>query len=28
VGEDVFAVEFGNSYGVNCFLAWDEYGSL
>ncbi len=28
VGEDVFAVEFGDSYGIDCFFAWDEYGSL
>src|SRR6266436_9112645 len=28
VGENVFAVEFGDSYGVNCFFAWDKYGSL
>ncbi len=25
---DMFAVEFGDSYGVDCFLAWDEYGSF
>ncbi len=28
VGEDVFAVEFSDSYGVNRFFAWDEYGSF
>ncbi len=28
MGEHVFAVEFGDSYGVDCFLAWDEYGSF
>ncbi len=28
VWEYVFAVEFGNSYGVNCFFAWDEDGSF
>ncbi len=25
VGEHVFAVEFGNSYSVDGFFAWDEY---
>ncbi len=25
MGEHVFAVEFGNSYGVDRFFAWDEY---
>ncbi len=24
----VFAVEFGDPYGVNCFFAWDEDGSF
>jgi len=28
VGEDVFAIEFSDSYGVDCFFAWDKYGSL
>ena len=28
MGEHVFAVEFGDSYGVDCFFTWDEYGSL
>src|SRR6266403_2087844 len=28
VGEYVFAVEFGDSYGIDCFPAWDEYGSF
>ncbi len=28
VWKNVFAVEFGDSYGVNCFLAQDKYGSL
>jgi len=28
VWEDVFAIEFGDPYGVDCFFAWDEYGSL
>ncbi len=25
VGEHMFAVEFSNSYGIDCFSAWDEY---
>ncbi len=28
VWEHVFAVKFSDSYGINCFFAWDEYGSL
>src|SRR6266403_1677270 len=28
VGEDVFAIELGDSYGINRFFAWDEYGSF
>ena len=28
VGEHVFAIEFGDSYGVNCFFAWDKDGSF
>ncbi len=26
MGENVFAVKFGDSYGVNRFFAWDKYG--
>ena len=28
VWEYVFSVEFGNSYGVNFFFAWDKDGSF
>ncbi len=28
VGKYVFAVKFGNPYGIDRFFAWDEYGSF
>ncbi len=28
VGKYMFAVEFGDPYGVDRFFAWDEYGSF
>src|SRR6266436_1608235 len=28
MGKHVFAIEFGDSYGVDRFFAWDEYGSF
>ncbi len=28
VWEYMFSVEFGDSYGVNCFFTWDKDGSL
>ncbi len=28
VWEHVFTVEFGDSYGVDCFFAWDKDGSF
>ena len=28
VWEYVFAVEFGDPYGINCLFAWDEDGSF